>query len=230
VHARQGHNIRGIDRRVAGIDTSSTTLSYLLWELSRRTDIAKRLQIELDDAMPDRAVIPDAVTLAKLPYLNAFIKEGLRVYGAAPSLLERVVPSTTPSGLDDSFDLMGYAVPPGTIVSTQAWSMHRDASVFPSPETFLPERWLAVEGVEGEEDRLAMMTQHMMPFGVGSRICGGQNLAQLVMRMAVAAVARNLNVAADVAQTNERSMEMRDAFVLFPAAKECKLIFNARKN
>ena len=57
------------------------------------------------------------------------------------------------------------------------------------------------------------MTQHMMPFGVGSRICGGQNLAQLVMRMAVAAVARNLNVAADAAQTNERSMEMRDAFV-----------------
>ncbi|KAH9919691.1 cytochrome P450 [Fomitopsis serialis] len=202
---------------VAGVDTSSTTLSYLLWELSRRTDIAKRLQTELDDAMPDRAVIPDAVTLTKLPYLNAFIKEGLRVYGAAPSLLERVVPSTAPSGLDDSFDLMGTR-------------MHRDAGVFPSPETFLPERWLAVEGVEGEEERLAMMTQHMMPFGVGSRICGGQNLAQLVMRMAVAAVARNLNVAADAAQTNERSMEMRDAFVLFPAAKECKLTFNARKN
>ncbi|TFY68558.1 hypothetical protein EVJ58_g933 [Rhodofomes roseus] len=215
---------------VAGVDTSSTTLSYLLWELSRRTDIARRLQAELDEVMPDRAVIPDAVTLTKLPYLNAFIKEGLRLYGAAPSLLERVVPSTSPSGLDDAFDLMGYAVPPDTIVSTQAWSMHRDASVFPSSETFLPERWLAVEGVDGEEERLADMTQNMMPFGVGSRICGGQNLAQLVMRMAVAAVARNLDVAADVTQTNERSMEMRDAFVLFPAAKECKLMFNARKN
>lgn len=81
---------------------------------------------------------------------------GLRLYGAAPSLLERVVPSTSPSGLDDAFDLMGYAVPPGTIVSTQAWSMHRDPSVFPSPETFLPERWLASEGVDGEEERLAM--------------------------------------------------------------------------
>ena len=51
---------------------------------------------------------------------------------------------------------MGYAVPAGTVVSTQAWSMHRDANVFPSPETFLPERWLPVEGVEGEEERLAL--------------------------------------------------------------------------
>ncbi|KZT70257.1 cytochrome P450 [Daedalea quercina L-15889] len=220
----------GMGHLVAGVDTSSTTLSYLLWELSRRADIAKRLQAELDEAMPDRAVIPDAVALTKLPYLNAFIKEGLRLYGAAPSLLERVVSSTSPSGLDDSFDLMGYAVPPGTIVSTQAWSMHRDASVFPSPETFLPERWLAVDGVDGEDERLAMMNQHMVPFGVGSRLCGGHALAQLVMRMVIAVVARNLNITADVTQTNERSMEMRDAFVLFPAAKECKLIFNARKN
>ena len=63
--------------RIAGVDTSSTTLSYLLWELSRRVDIAQRLQAELDEAMPDRAVIPDAITLTKLPYLNAFIKEGM---------------------------------------------------------------------------------------------------------------------------------------------------------
>ena len=76
----------------------------------------------------------------------------MRVYGPAPSLLERVVPSTKN---DDSFDMMGYALPPGTVVATQAWSMHRDPDVFPSPETFLPERWLTVEGVDGEEERIA---------------------------------------------------------------------------
>ncbi len=78
----------------------------------------------------------------------------MRVYGSAPSLLERVVPSTTASQIDDSFDMMGYALPPGTVIGTQAWSMHRDAEVFPSPETFLPERWLTVEGIEGEEERI----------------------------------------------------------------------------
>ena len=46
--------------------------------------------------------------------------------------------------------------PPATFaIATQAWSMHRDPDVFPSPETFLPERWLTVEGVDGEEERIA---------------------------------------------------------------------------
>ena len=48
----------------------------------------------------------------------------MRVYGPVPALLERVVPSTTASKIDDSFDMMGYALPPGTVVATQAWSMH----------------------------------------------------------------------------------------------------------
>ncbi|OCH89992.1 cytochrome P450 [Obba rivulosa] len=214
---------------VAGVDTSSTTLSYLFWELSRRSDIMKRLQMELDDAMPDRRVLPDTYILSTLQYLNAFIKEGLRLYGAAPSLLERVVPSTSASKIDDAFDMMGYALPPGTIVSTQAWSMHRDADVFPSPETFLPERWLPVDGSPADEDRLLRMSQHMMPFGFGSRVCGGQNLAQMVMRVVVAGISSNFDISSRAAETNERSMEMRDAFVLFPAAKECKLIFTGRR-
>jgi cytochrome P450 len=50
---------------------------------------------------------------------------------------------------------MGYALPPGTIVATQAWSMHRDPEIFPSPETFLPERWLSVDDSDAEEERLS---------------------------------------------------------------------------
>ena len=148
----------------------------------------RKLQAELDLAMPDPRVIPDIAVLQKLPYLNAFIKEGcapclysasirphvvsigLRLYGAAPSLLERVVPTTTckTGAANEAFDLMGYGLPPGTIVATQGWSMHREASIFPSPDTFLPDRWLEADAME-----LGRMTQHMMPFGVGSRVCGG---------------------------------------------------------
>lgn len=134
---------------------------------------------------------------------------GLRVYTAAPSLLERVVPCSTAKGgvRDEIFDLMGYALPPGTVVSTQAWSMHRDPSVFPSPDTFLPERWL-----ECSHDELANMTQYMMPFGAGTRVCGGQNLAQAILRIAITAIVKNFNIAAP-AETNERSMEIKDSFV-----------------
>ncbi|KAF8334820.1 cytochrome P450 [Amanita rubescens] len=211
---------------IAGADTTSTTLAYLFWELSRRSDIAKKLQAELEEAMPDSRHLPDIPAIQELPYLNAFIKEGLRLYSAAPSLLERVVPSTCKNGItNENFDLMGYGLPPGTVVSTQAWSMHRDASVFPSPDFFVPERWLQPFSTPEE---LARMAQYMMPFGTGTRVCGGQNLAQAMLKIAVAALARNFDVVAPP-ETNERSMEIKDSFVIFPAAMQCKLIFHSRQ-
>ncbi|KAI0068521.1 cytochrome P450 [Artomyces pyxidatus] len=211
---------------IAGSDTTSTTLSYLCWELTRRPDIVKHLQNEIDAAMPDSRSIPDISVLQKLPYLNGFVKEGLRVYSAAPSLLERVVPSSTKNGAySEAFDLMGFALPPGTVVATQGWSMHRDASIFPSPDTFLPDRWLPTDD---NADQLVTMAQHMMPFGTGARVCGGQNLAQVMLRIAIATIVRNFDIVAPP-ETNDRSMEMRDSFVIFPASMDCHLMFNARK-
>jgi len=61
---------------MAGTDTTSTTITYLLWELTRRPDIVKRLQSELDTVMPDGKVLPDISVLHELPFLNAFLKEG----------------------------------------------------------------------------------------------------------------------------------------------------------
>lgn len=144
---------------------------------------------------------------------------GLRIYGAGPSLLERVVPPSTckDGSASESFDLMGYALPAGTIVATQGWSMHRDAVIFPSPSTFLPDRWLETPPSSfpdaGNGDRITKMQQHFMPFGTGSRVCGGQNLAMIMLRVTVAAVARNFNVVANPVETNERSMEIKDSFV-----------------
>ncbi|KAG5637814.1 hypothetical protein H0H81_003146 [Sphagnurus paluster] len=177
----------------------------------RRADIMKKLQAELDEVMTDAGVIPDLSVLQELPYLNAFIKEGIRLYSAAPSTLERVVPASTSKNgaADEIFDLMGYGVPPGTIVATQAWSMHRDASIFASPDTFLPERWLETTT---NAETLARMNYHMMPFGTGARVCGGQNVAQAMMKVAVSAIVRNFDIVAPP-ETNERSMDIRDSFV-----------------
>lgn len=61
---------------VAGVDTSSTTLAYMFWTLSRRPEIMKKLQAEIDDVMPDSRSIPDISVLFKLPYLTGFVKEG----------------------------------------------------------------------------------------------------------------------------------------------------------
>ncbi|KAF9254261.1 cytochrome P450 [Marasmius fiardii PR-910] len=213
---------------IAGSDTTSISLSYFLWELTRRPDITKKLQAELDEAMHDSKVIPDISVLQELPYLNAFIKEGLRLYSAAPSPLERVVPSSSykSGAVNESFDLMGFEIPPGTVVATQAWSMHRNPSVFSSPESFMPERWLE-KGAPGSSERLARMMQYLMPFGTGSRVCGGQNVAHMMMRIVIATIVRNFDVVA-ATETNEQSMEIKDSFVIFPSAMECKLIFTPR--
>jgi len=208
---------------MAGTDTTSTSLAFFCWELTRRPDIMKKLQLEIDEVMPDTKTLPDITTLQDLPYLSAFIKEGertaaisilqplhlsgLRMYTAAPSLLERVVPSPKNGEL---FDLMGYSVPEGTVVGTQAWSMHRDANVFPSPDTFLPERWIVSTSTSHED--LGRMNASMMPFGTGSRVCGGQNLALMMLRFAVASFVRNFDISVPT-DTTESSMNIRDSFV-----------------
>ncbi|KAH8114074.1 cytochrome P450 [Phellopilus nigrolimitatus] len=241
---------------IAGSDTTSTTLSYLLYELSQRRDVMLRLQAELSGVMHDPLQIPDIQVLQRLPYLTAVIKEGLRVYTAAPSPLERVVPEAK-----SEYMLLGHGLPSGTIIASQAWSSHRHPNVFFSPELFLPDRWLlenpaallspssdtstsasahsaslfpALSDAEkGSVSRLntttiqAQMAEHMFPFGHGSRVCGGQNMAQNVLRIVLAALVRNFDVVAPP-ETNERSMEIKDSFVIFPASMECKLIFVPR--
>ena len=101
---------------------------------------------------------------------------------------------------------MGYALPPGTVIATQSWSMHRDPAIFPSPNSFIPERWL--QGPDATEK----MAQYLMPFGTGSRQCGGMNLAYMMLRITLAALVRNFNITAPP-ETNEKSMEIKDAFV-----------------
>jgi cytochrome P450 len=61
---------------VAGVDTTSTSMAYLFWELSRRSDIMQKLQAELDEAMLDPRSVPNITVLYKLPYLTALLKEG----------------------------------------------------------------------------------------------------------------------------------------------------------
>ena len=56
---------------------SAITFGFMLWELSRRRDIVQRLRDELDDIICDRKKIPDHDILVKLPYLTAFLNEGM---------------------------------------------------------------------------------------------------------------------------------------------------------
>lgn len=134
---------------VAGSDTTATTLTYLIWSVCRDMRVKQTLVSELNKLPADF----DDNDLRSLPYLNAVIDETLRLYAAAPSALPRVVPH-------GGSTLAGYYLAQDTVVSTQAWTLHRDLTLFPNPERFDPSRWL---------EATKEMRDGVMPFGGGAR-------------------------------------------------------------
>ena len=134
---------------VAGSDTTANSLTYLIWSVCQQSQIRDTLTKELQTLPPDFT----EQELRQLPYLNHVIDETLRLYSAAPSSLPRVVPGGGAS-------LAGYWHDQGTIVSTQAYSMHRDPEIFPNPEKFEPSRWAS---------QTKAMKDASMPFGRGPR-------------------------------------------------------------
>jgi cytochrome P450 len=107
---------------VAGTDTTSTTLTYLVWAVLSQPKLQKALEAEVAALDKDYG----DTDLEKLPMLNAVIEETLRLYGAAPSGLPRSVP---PGGvtINEQF------IPAGSTVTTQAYTFHRDPALFPRP-------------------------------------------------------------------------------------------------
>ncbi|KAJ7264599.1 cytochrome P450 [Mycena rebaudengoi] len=198
---------------LAGSEPTSAALAYFLWEISHNPEALDKRRVEIDAIMPDPVVIPDLTVLQELPYLTAFIQEGLRVYTVIPSLQERVVPAT------GNFELMEYSLPPGTVVGTQAWSMHKDPAVFPNPECFSPQRWF-----DGAEPWRSLREEHLMPFGLGSRACVGHQLAHASFRIILPAIIRNFSISAG--PTTPASMSTQ--LVGFPSSGECKLVFTPR--
>jgi cytochrome P450 len=108
---------------VAGSDTTAHSLTYLTWAVCRDEKIKAKLVGELQN-LPDGYQDED---LKALPYLNQVIQETLRLYSAAPAFLPREVPA-------GGCEIDGHWMPGGTAVQTQAYSMHRNAEIFPKPE------------------------------------------------------------------------------------------------
>merc|ERR1712093_319600 len=109
--------------------------------------------------------------------------------------------------------LGGRYIPPGATVSTQAYTLHRDATVFEAPEQWLPDRWLQPSQT---------MKDAYMPFGAGTRVCIGSHLALLEMSMAAAVFFRELGTTARIApETTAESMRFENYFLIAPKSHKC---------
>ncbi|RDA93305.1 hypothetical protein CP533_2057 [Ophiocordyceps camponoti-saundersi (nom. inval.)] len=188
---------------VAGSDTTANTLTYLTWSVCRRSDIRAKLVDELRTLPTDFC----EAELHALPYLNHVVDETLRLYSAAPSGLPRVVP---PGGAN----LAGYNLDAGTVVSAQAYSMHRDPIVYPSPDSFIPERWM---------EPTKAMKDAFMPFGRGPRVCIGQHLARMELRLATARFFLAFPEAqiSSLEGMSDEDMKPRIHFLLTPSGGRC---------
>lgn len=142
----------------AGFETSSTTMSYTLFELAKDKDAQRTVQEEIDEYLKVRGNKLNFDCLTALPFTQACVDEALRLYPVLAVITREVVEDYTfPSGLTLEKDMR---------VHIPVYHLHRNPAHFPDPEKFRPERFLP-------EERHNIKPYTYMPFGDGPRICIG---------------------------------------------------------
>lgn len=174
---------------LAGSDTTATAIRSTMLYLITHPRIYFKLQAEIDGAVssgraPEVPGIVSDACLRELPYLQAVVREGLRIH---PPVTD-VVPKKVPEG-GDTVIVGGkeYFLPGGTNVSYNAWGVHHDKAVFGADAgVFQPERWLFDEKDESSVAKLAAMRRTTeMIFGYGKYQCLGKPVAWLEITKAI---------------------------------------------
>ncbi|KAL9113808.1 MAG: hypothetical protein Q9187_007568, partial [Circinaria calcarea] len=166
---------------LAGSDTTALTLRAILYYTLKNPQVQRRLCNDLAIAKLTLPISYDSTQ--KLPYLDAVIRESMRMHPSVGLPLERTVP---PEGLKLPD---GRFIPAGTAVGMNAWVIHQNKEVFgENAESFVPERWLQYEH-ESEtsfQARRSRMREADLTFGAGNRVCLGKNIALLQLYKVVA--------------------------------------------
>ncbi|KAF9063712.1 cytochrome P450 [Rhodocollybia butyracea] len=140
----------------AGSDTVANVCHIGTFYALTNPLVLRNLSKELCDAWPDKDTPMSYVTLEKLPYLTAFIKETLRLSFGIVHPLPRVINTSTST-------IGGMKVPAGTIVEMSHLFLHMNPDVFTDPHTFNPDRWLV--------ENTSEMMHDLATFSKGPRIC-----------------------------------------------------------
>lgn len=161
----------------AGSDTTAISLRAILYYTLKNPRVYSKLCKELDEAKSE-GKLSSPVTWKEsqeLPYLDAVIKEALRLHPAVGMLLERIVPEKGLQLPD------GPYLPAGTIVGANPWIVHRTDVFGDDVDAFIPERWLQGEKESDAEfaARKQKMTRATLTFGAGTRTCIGKNISLL---------------------------------------------------
>jgi cytochrome P450 len=166
---------------LAGTDTTTGTLSWALSLLLNNREVLNKAVHELEAQIGEKTMDIE-LDLTRLEYLQAIIKETLRLYPPAPMNL--------PHESIEDCTVGGYHVPAGTRLLTNIYQLQRDPMLYPDPLEFRPERFLTTHkdvDVKGQHFEL-------IPFSAGRRICPGISFSLQLMQIALATLLHGFDI------------------------------------
>jgi unspecific monooxygenase len=158
---------------VAGHETTATALSWAFYWIHQLPQVRQKLLDELD-SLGDN---PEPMAISRLPYLSAVCSETLRIYPVLPLTFARVTNSP--------FKIMGHEFEANTMLAPCIYLTHHREDLYPEPEKFKPERFIERQFTPYE----------YLPFGGGNRRCIGFALALLEMKLVLATILSNYQLA-----------------------------------
>ncbi|EPE24159.1 Cytochrome P450 [Glarea lozoyensis ATCC 20868] len=164
-----------------GIETTKWSATVMCFHIINNPPIHSRLRDELKNAFPDGFEVHELAQLENLPYLMACVKEGLRLSYGSMTRSPRI-------HRNKALLYRSYTIPPGTLVSTDAWHAHHNERVFPDSFEYIPERWLGnPKGLDGEKK----LSTYALYFGRGTRMCLGMHLVYAELAIIIAMLFRS---------------------------------------
>jgi cytochrome P450 len=181
----------------AGHDTTAATMSYALWELAKSTKIQQRLRQEVDElfeSLPD-GENPSCMQLMQLRYLDAVLKETLRLHAPAGVARTAIEDITLTKG-DET-----YLIPKSTSVFMFPLYTQTSEEYWKDSKEFVPDRFFDLDPATVSSNRLKGKLAYL-PFSIGPRNCLGQPLANVELKSILAHVVRRYMV-----KQNEAAVE-----------------------
>lgn len=152
-------------------------MSFVLYALAKFPETQTRLRKELQDVALDETTDLDA--LNGLPYLEALIKEVLRLYTIVPTTGRQTTQST---------EIGGRTYCAGVTLWINMYGLAHDKEYYPDPYAFKPERWLPEDGA------VAPPAFSYIPFSGGPHVCIGRRYSLLLMKLLTARLVREFQM------------------------------------
>lgn len=187
----------------AGFETSSTTMSFCLYELAKNKNVLEKVQKEIDQILnrSDSEWTYDG--LQEMTFLENCIDETLRKYPPLP-ILQRMCISKY------KHPETGITIEPGTLVVLPIIGIHRNPDLYEKPMKFIPERFTDVKYAD-------VLKRAYYPFGDGPRACIGTRMGKLLTKIGLAIILAKYHIELGPEHKEDEELEIsRNSVILAP--------------